>query len=232
MYSYPESHKMPLLLIVAGRETALLLLLCPITEGVAMGGRSVVVVRKLLWAVRRRTVVVLMATVGVVLLVGGMALATTPADVPPSDPGSNITDKKYLALAYSRSLHEADNAFVSFSYDGRSGTLGQAKWRAYNECVKHGGRHSAVYKDDCRGIAWVRDGWLAFAVEDLVVKEPGYEPKWGWAVDQRLNKAKGKALQECYEADPRSAECKLDYGEQAGSLDSPSTFNGGTWRTP
>jgi hypothetical protein len=229
MYSYPERHKMPLLLIVAGRETALLLL-GPITEGVAMG-RSVVVVRKLLWAMRRRTVVVLMATVGVVLLVGGMALANTP----PPDPDSDAPLPKYLALAYSRSLHEAriDKQYHHLSFDGRADTLQQAKWRAYNECVKSGGRHSAVYKDDCRGIAWVRDGWLAFAVEDLASEGPsGYKPKWGWGINEVSNKAKGKAVQECYEADPYNRQCKLNYNEWAGSISPSTSFNGGPWHNP
>ena len=42
-------------------------------------------------------------------------------------------------------------------------------WSALNECVKGGGRHSVVCKDDCKGIAWVRDGYLALAIENLKV---------------------------------------------------------------
>ena len=69
-------------------------------------------------------------------------------------------------MAYSRSLHEYGE---KAAYGGKATTLGQAKWIALNECVKARGRHSVVYKDDCKGIAWVRDGYLALAIENLKV---------------------------------------------------------------
>ena len=72
----------------------------------------------------------------------------------------------FLAVAYSRSLHEYGE---KAAYGGKATTLGQAKWIALNECVKARGRHSVVYKDDCKGIAWVRDGYLALAIENLKV---------------------------------------------------------------
>lgn len=84
-------------------------------------------------------------------------------------------------MAYSRSLHEHGE---KAAYGGKATTLGRAKWIALNECVKARGRHSA-YKDDCEGIAWVRDGCLILAIENLKVHKwgpppPDYEPKYGW----------------------------------------------------
>ena len=105
----------------------------------------------------------------------------------------------FLAVAYSRSLREHGE---KAAYGGKATTLGRAKWIALNECVKARGRHSA-YKDDCEGIAWVRDGCLILAIENLKVHKwgpppPDYEPKYGWAKDREYGKAKGRALYCCH----------------------------------
>src|SRR3712207_8010439 len=70
----------------------------------------------------------------------------------------------FLAVAYSRSLHEYGE---KAAYGGKATTLGQAKWVAVNERVKGRGGDSFLYKEDGKGIGWVRDGYLGVAFEKL-----------------------------------------------------------------
>jgi hypothetical protein len=180
---------------------------------------------------RRLYLVLASAVIATTLIVVAAGASAAPAS------------EDFLALAYSRSLHEADSLgnYVRASFGGHATTLGRAKHLALNECVKAGGAagHDAngapVYQDDCKGLAWVRDGFLALAIEDMRVKSPqGYEPKYGWATDRKYARAKGRALDSCYAAEPLlNADCKISFvGSTDGAHDRQSNFDGGPWNTP
>jgi hypothetical protein len=225
-------------------------------------GRSVVaaVVGKLLWAMRRPTVVFMAAVGVVVVLVGVMAVACTP----PADTGSGTTPsgdtdsgntgsgntgsgntgaaaaqapfKEYLALVIARSLQFAPNSEVAhWGWDRTS--LGEAKLAAFRHCVEAGRNHPKYYEDDCVGVAWVRNGILALAMEDLQQARQAYTAVGGWGAEEDyIKKAKNLAVQHCSAQDPSYRECKIvawqdtDYLRYANRPLAP--YDSGPWHHP
>jgi hypothetical protein len=197
-------------------------------------GRSVVVaVGKLLWAMRRRTVVVWMVTLGVsVFLVGGMALA----NVPPSDPGSGSappSQYEFAAVAFSMSLQHVPNR-PNLVWDADTGqTLKEAKLGALGDCRDSGDSHPKYYKEDCQGGVWVRNGWVAFAVEDL--PDPGdkvtrgYEQAYGLDYAQTQAKARSTALDNCSLDDPKYKRCQVEIALNSEYPFDLDAYKGGSW---
>jgi uncharacterized protein DUF4189 len=143
----------------------------------------------------------------------------------------------FLAVAYSRSLHEGGE---KAAYGVRGTTLANAKFDALHKCRTAGNtQYPNQYALDCKGIAWVRDGWMGFAIEDLKVNihgppPPGYEPNYGWGIAVQGSRARGRALYECHKAQPQyTGECNIAFwASTQGSETPPSTFDGGSWNTP
>jgi hypothetical protein len=174
--------------------------------------------------------VVMMATVGAVaVLVAGMAFANPPPPDPgPGGPGSG--EQEYLALAYSSSLHnDADRVFY---FIAESLKLGQAKEDAYQSCTERA-------EGDCRGIAWVTDGYISFAVEDIRGYNrlddipQDYNPSWGWAIGKTRDSVNSNALKQCYLGDPVYSDCKRVLTTYTNGANSPpNNLDGGSWFNP
>jgi hypothetical protein len=197
--------------------------------------RSVVaVVGTLLWAMRRRTVV-LMVTVGVVvLLVGGMALANVPPPDPGTTPPGDTTPRyQFVALAFAMSLQHVPPPPGEVYYVQNGITLKDAKFDALYDCRESGNDNPTYYEKDCQGGVWVRNGYLAFAIEPLPDPgdkvKPGYEQAYGLAYAQTFAEAKARALDNCSLDDPQYKRCRVVVAQASENPHDPNAFKGGSW---
>jgi hypothetical protein len=169
------------------------------------------------------------------IVVAAGASAGPPHPAPSPNPGA---PKEYLALAISPSLIKVpygDAGYAPEAAEALGTTLKAAQDAALAKCESQGVANERYYKDDCQGGVWVRSGYIAFATENLV---PGTDPTqpayryryaYGGAYGTTQNKAKGKAIDNCYLKDPQYNECVLVDGSSSEGTIDLSKHKGGPW---
>jgi Domain of unknown function (DUF4189) len=139
---------------------------------------------------------------------------------------------EYGALAVSSSLGHA--------YTGSANTRAKAIKDAYNTCHEDARKHPYLYHKDCQGAVWVRNGWVAVALEPKLDPQeiqqghvsPDYEEVWGGGWAKTSNSAQSKALNSCYAKNPVSETCKVETKVATKKPLDEKHFDGGVWTKP
>ena len=137
----------------------------------------------------------------------------------------------YGALAVSSSLGHA--------YTGSATSVTTAKKVAYNKCHE-AAKTASHYLKDCQGAVWVRNGWVAVALEPPLDPQeiqqghvdPDYREVWGGGWAKTSNAAQSKALNSCYAKNPVSETCKVEKSVATQKPLEEKKFDGGVWTKP
>jgi hypothetical protein len=158
-----------------------------------------------------------LAACAALALIPGTASARTAAHPSPGE---------YLATSYSHSM--LDQVFSAYAWN-----LGVAESVSYNKCLRAGAA-SSVYRNDCRGAAWVEYGYLAvYVIGGNAAGEP-WAAGWGWSWN--IYAAQANANDNCmYYANLNNAgnaPCHSVFFQgtfEADIYGGPHTTKGGNW---
>jgi hypothetical protein len=132
--------------------------------------------------------------------------------------GATARSKNYTALAFSSSV------VASSSGDATSKAGSQNK--ALGHCQNIASGYPDLYRGDCQGAGWVKNGWIAVAREGTL-EGPAYDPKWSWGYGATREEANYWALEYCFQdaAEP----CVVDRVERTRNFNPAKPTRGGGW---